>query len=239
MNPTDRHLDELSTSWTLLQQAQKGGEDRSRACAALVQRYQQVVRRYLAGALRHDPDAPQALDECEQECWVRLVEGRFAGANPQRGRFRNYLRAVLINLIHDHRRSRCRRDFADLGELDPETPPVSDEEYRDVYRFELLRRTLERLRDQDERTGQRFHEVLQARRAHPDESMEALAQRLSRPGEQTRNAGWVRITLYRARQRLCELLRQEVAGELTNPTPEAVDEELAELRLLAYCQQAG
>jgi RNA polymerase sigma-70 factor (ECF subfamily) len=239
MTPAGTHLDDLSTSWTLLQQAhQGGGAERTRATGELVRRYRSVVRRYLAGALRHDPDAAEALDECEQQCWARLVEGRFAGVNPQRGRFRDYLRVVLSNLVHDQRRAR-RQAPAALQEVDPEAPePVSDDEYRDMYRQELLERALQRLRGQDDQTGQSFFAVLLLRRDHPAESMDELARRLSTP-DQPRSAGWVRTTLFRARQRLGELLRQEVAGEVETPTREAVDEELAELRLLVYCQPAS
>jgi RNA polymerase sigma-70 factor (ECF subfamily) len=239
MQPAANHLSDLSTSWTLLIQAHQGAEaERKRARDTLIQRYRVVVRRYLGGALRHEPNAPTAVDDCEQECWKRLVEGRFQGANPQRGRFRDYLRAVLSNLVNDQRRQR-RQAPGELGEVaSPLAEPFSDDEYRKVYGAELLRRALERLRLQDEQTGQGFHAVLLTRRDHTEDSMEELARRLSQP-EQEQNANWVRQMLYRARRHLCELIRLEVAGELSNPTREAVDEELAELGLLVYCQEPG
>jgi hypothetical protein len=124
----------------------------------------------------------------------------------------------------------------DLGALDPPAPdPVSDEEYRNLCRSALLERALEQLRRQDQQKNQGFFTVLQARRNHPKASMEELAAQLSAGGP-GRTAGWVRTTLFRARQRFCELLRQEVARELDVPTSADVDEELADLGLLAYCQ---
>jgi RNA polymerase sigma factor (sigma-70 family) len=237
MSASGDHFDDLSTSWTLLRQAHQEGMDRLQARDALVRRYRTVVRRYLAGALRGEPDVSDAVDECEQRCWVRLVEGRFQGVSPQRGRFRDYLRVVLSNLVNDYRRERRQAPGELAGAEQVAAEPVSDEEYQRLYAGELLQRAMERLRRQDEQAGQGFHAVLQARRDHASESMEELARRLSRPGQE-RTAGWVRTTLFRARQRLGELLRQEVTGELETATREAVDEELAELGLLVYCQQA-
>jgi RNA polymerase sigma factor (sigma-70 family) len=233
------HFDDLSTSWTLLQKAHDSDTgERVAAQAILVQRYRGVVRRYLAGALRRSAalagrpgDLEDVLDECEQLCWIRLVEGRFAGVNPQQGRFRDYLRVVLGNLVHDWQRQKP------AGELpeDVQAPePVSDQEYREMCRHDLLERALERLRLQDEQSGQCFYQVLKARRDRPDDSMEELAHHLST--ERERTAGWVRTMVFRARQRLCELLRQDVASELDNPTREAVDAELAELGLLVFCK---
>jgi DNA-directed RNA polymerase specialized sigma24 family protein len=238
MSASGDHFDGLSTSWTLLQHAhEQGGPQSLQARDALVRRYRSVVRRYLAGALRGERDVSDAVDECEQRCWVRLVEGRFQSVTPDKGRFRYYLRVVLCNLVNDYRGER-RQAPVELGggELMAAEPP-NDQEYQRMYAGELLQRAMERLRLQDEQTGQGFHAALLARRDHAGESMEELARRLSRPGQQ-RTAGWVRTTLFRARQRLCELLRQEVASELTNPTHEAVDEELADIGLLVYCQQA-
>src|SRR5579884_2381001 len=125
------HFDDLSTSWTLLQQAhQDGGPERYQARDALVRRYRTVVRRYLAGALRYEPNAPDAIDECEQRCWARLVEGRFRGASPERGRFRDYLRVVLSNLVHDHKRERRQAPAELAGSELLTAEPVDDAEYR-------------------------------------------------------------------------------------------------------------
>jgi RNA polymerase sigma factor (sigma-70 family) len=220
-----------------LRQAHEVGADRSQARDALVCRYRPLVRRYLGGALRYRPEAPDAVDECEQRCWVRLVEGRFQGACPDKGRFRDYLRAVLSNLVNDYRRER-RQALPGLDEEPAQEEPVGADEYRRMYGLELLERAMDRLRRQDEQAGQSFHAALLVRRDQPGESMDELARRLSRPGQE-RTAGWVRTTLFRARQRLGELLRQEVAGELGVPTREAVEEELAELGLLVYCQQVS
>jgi hypothetical protein len=48
----------------------------------------------------------------------------------------------------------------------------------------------------------------------------------------------LRQTLRRARAMFADLLIVEVAQSLTEPTQEAIEEELGELNLLAYCQPA-
>jgi DNA-directed RNA polymerase specialized sigma24 family protein len=180
-----------------------------------------------------------------------LLEGRFEPVFDRRpeggnGRpaFRPYLLRVLNNLVQDHWR-RARRAPAELGEVDPEAPEsVSEEESRSLYVHQLLESLLAEIAAHDARTGRAFSRVLMARRDHPDASLEELARLLSVP-EQTRLEGWVATTLFRARNHLCELLRQRIAEELQPPTASGaaghlpteaeVDEELAELGLLRFC----
>src|SRR5262249_48006065 len=140
-------------------------------------------------------------------------------------------RKVLSNLVNSYLRDRSRAPEP-FDKLDPPAPdPVSDKEYLDLCRTAVLERALERLRRQEQRKDQGFFTVLQARRDHPEADMDELARQLSVDGL-ARTAGWVRTTLFRARQRLCELLRLEVARDLAVPTSAAVDEELADLGLL-------
>src|SRR5262245_15506525 len=238
-----QHFDDQSTSWTLIDGAHDpDAEVRYRAQALLIHRYDRVVRRYLAGALNRKLDnrdeIQEAIAECVQRCWKRLVEGRFQAVSPAKGRFRNYLQTVLSNLVISYLRERAGGP-APLGDLEPPAPdPVSDTEYRDLFRTALLGRAMEQLQRQDQQKDQGFFTLLRARRDHPEASMAELAGRLS-AGGQKRNENWVRVTLFRARQRLCELLRLEVALELDDRTTAAVDEELAEPGLLVYCQSAS
>jgi hypothetical protein len=49
-------------------------------------------------------------------------------------------------------------------------------------------------------------------------------------------AVWVRQVLLHARRRFEDLLVEEVAGSLEDPTPERVEQELIALDLLGYCR---
>jgi hypothetical protein len=51
-------------------------------------------------------------------------------------------------------------------------------------------------------------------------------------------AVWVRQVLLRARARFVAALTVEVAGSLADPAEDQVQQELAELGLLAYCRPA-
>jgi hypothetical protein len=111
-----------------------------------------------------------------------------------------------------------------------------EDEYDEMHRLHLVQRALEALERQSSALGQQCHTVLRLRMAQPDWSMEQIAQALSRDGV-SRTANWVKQQLFRGRERLCLLLRAEVASELQSARPEDIDEELAALRLLEYCQR--
>src|SRR5271165_5917650 len=99
----DAHLSEISTAWTLVGQAHGGtAEARLAAQAALFQRYRRAVYRYLQAALN---DA-HAADDVFQEFSLKFVRGDFRGADPERGRFRNFLKTSLSNMIVNRRKQR-------------------------------------------------------------------------------------------------------------------------------------
>ena len=71
----------------------------------MLQRYAGAVFRYLLGAVR-DADA---AEELSHEFAVRLLRGDFHRATPERGRFRDYLKTALINLVNDYFRNQQQR----------------------------------------------------------------------------------------------------------------------------------
>src|SRR5688572_2306994 len=91
-----RHLSHISTLWQDLLAAHSGGpEAASAAQQRLIQRYAPAALNYLRGALR-DADA---ADELFQEFALRFVRGDFKRVQPERGRFRDYLKTVLMHLV--------------------------------------------------------------------------------------------------------------------------------------------
>jgi RNA polymerase sigma-70 factor (ECF subfamily) len=233
MSDSGEHLSGQSTPWELLRQARDVLPAVQQAArTALLDRYGPLIRRYLGGAFRGRADQAEAIDECLQRFGVRLCEGAFDAVNPQRGRFRDYLKRSLRNLIVDYFREHAPSASAELSDV----PAPDDGEYDEMHRLHLVQRALTALERQSSALGQQCHTVLRLRMAQPDWSMEQLAAALSRDGE-SRTANWVKQQLFRGRERLCVLLRDEVASELESASPEDIEEELAALRLLEYCRR--
>jgi RNA polymerase sigma-70 factor (ECF subfamily) len=232
-NDVGEHLSGQSTPWELLRQARDQLPAVQHAArAALLERYGPLIRRYFGGAFRGRPDQQEAIDECLQRFGVRLCEGAFDTANPQRGRFRDYLKRSLRNLAVDYLREHASGPAAEL----PDLPVPDDGAYDEMHRLHLVQRALAALERQSTALGQQYHLVLRLRMAQPDWSMEQLAAALSQGGA-SRSANWVKQQLFRGRERLCVLLRAEVASELQSARAEDIEEELAALRLLEYCQR--
>src|SRR5262245_58725273 len=95
----DNHLSRMKTQWTALFEAHRpGGDAATRARCALLLRYHAAAYRYLLGTLR---DAA-AAEELAQDFAVRFLRGDFKQADPQRGRFRDFLKTSLRRLAIDH-----------------------------------------------------------------------------------------------------------------------------------------
>src|SRR5262245_66045622 len=105
-----QRLSQIATKWTLLARAHGGDADAEMAAqAALVERYKTAVYRYLLASVR-DLDA---ADELFQEFALRLVRGDFGKADPRRGRFRDYVKAALVNLANSHFRKLRKQPVSD------------------------------------------------------------------------------------------------------------------------------
>src|SRR5260370_14391835 len=97
MQPDDLNvpLSGISTMWTEMLQAHKDQGDAATATRRqLLLRYYGSVYRYLLGTVRD----PGAAEELCQEFAVRFLRGDFKGADPGRGRFRDFLKTGLRHL---------------------------------------------------------------------------------------------------------------------------------------------
>ena len=102
----NQRLSRMSTMWTMVFEAHGGEADAATAAmSGLVLRYSGVVYRYLLGAVR-DPDV---ASELSQELALRILRGAFRHADPNRGRFRDYLKTALIHLVDDYRAAQRSR----------------------------------------------------------------------------------------------------------------------------------
>lgn len=209
------------------------------AQTALMMRYGGAVHRYLLGALR-DPDAAEELD---QEFALRFLRGDFRNVDPSKGRFRDFVKRSLRNLMIDfHRRKRVRPRPIDSRalEISDEDPAPKDFERRFLksWRDELMSRAWEALHAGEVESGQPLHTVLRYRADHPEQHSPEMAESLSKLLGRTVSAGWVRQMLYVSRDRFLNHLIQEIEGSMENPTKEEVQEEMITLGLLEYCRPA-
>jgi RNA polymerase sigma-70 factor (ECF subfamily) len=230
--PTER-LSRIETHWSMLFQAHTGPVPEAQAaCRALMARYGGAAYRYLLGAVR---DADVA-DDLTQEFALRFLRGDFQRADPERGRFRDYLKTALIHLVRDYWRARQRWPGA-MGH-EPAAPdvPAPDPErgFLHVWRQELLAKTWNALAE----LNPAAHTALRLRVHNPEMPSAQLAERLAAQLGKPVNAAWVRKTLQRAHHRFAALLLDEVARSLPAATPQGLRRELENLDLLRYCRTA-
>jgi RNA polymerase sigma factor (sigma-70 family) len=226
-------LTEILTQWDEVRAAQVGQvEEVQNARAALLQRYGGAVRRYLLAALKD----PAAADELSQEFALALLEGKIQRADPQQGRFRDYLKGMLFHLVRQYRRRQKKQAFATGPELDEQVDPrtaESEQLFDQSWRDELLARSWAGLAE----AQPSYFTILHFRAAHPDMPVEQMLAELSPQVGKALTAANVRQILHRARKVFADVLLQEVAQSLTQPTLAAVQQELSDLELASYFRE--
>jgi RNA polymerase sigma factor (sigma-70 family) len=204
----------------------------------LLERYGGAVHRYLLGALR-DADA---ADELAQEFALRFLRGDFRRANPDRGRFRDFVKTAVFRLVVHHQRRRHKQPLAlRSGMPEPAAGPVpdaSEEAFVRSWRDELLARAWTALQQVEGQTGQPCYTVLRFRADHPDLSSAQIAQELGRQLGKSLSTVAVRQLLHRAREKFGDLLLDEILQSLAQPTAQQLEQELIDLNLLDYCKPA-
>ncbi|TWU08289.1 RNA polymerase sigma factor [Stieleria varia] len=227
-------LSQIQTNWA---EVFRANDDQSsgfsNAQHEMLLRYAGAVYRYLLSAVRD----PNIADELAQEFALKVVRGDFRNADPQRGRFRDFVKRSLFNLVTDFHRKRQKQSISLGTEVETlawqPTEPFS-RTFDENWRIEILNRTWKALDEADVASKSCYSAVLKQRAQNPDLDSNALAERVSTELGCERNAAWVRQTLHRARSRFCQLLRIEVGKTLGSHNDDEIDEELASLRLLKY-----
>lgn len=231
-------LSRISTQWSALLQAHADDEDDAQSAQRLLlERYGGAVHRYLLAIVR---DADIA-DELGQDFAVRFLRGDFRSANPERGRFRDFLKTSLRRLVIDrHRRLQQQPRPVSIEGAEPagadEFLAELDRQFIDSWRNELLARAWEQLGFFELSSGSPFHTVLRLRTEHPDLRSADLAERLSDILERSMTPAATRQLLHRAREKFAELLLAEVSESLAGGARDDLDDELLELGLLEYCR---
>jgi DNA-directed RNA polymerase specialized sigma24 family protein len=236
---SNHQLNLISTKWSLVYRAHHGSvEGANSARRQLLDRYGGAACRYLRKVL---PD-PDSAEEVFQEFALRLVHGKLGGANPQRGRFRNFLKGTLFHLIadyHKHQRQWPGPLPADDAALAAHSEGVdADRQFTESWRDELLARAWAGLAALEAATGQAVYAVLRFRADHPEMRSPQMAEHFTAKLGRPFTPAGVRQALHRAREKFADLLVDEVTHSLGNATAEELEEELVDLGLLDYCQPA-
>jgi len=241
MNDDDLHLSRIQTAWSVVRQAHGDHTAVQSAQQALLDRYGGALRRYALAALRDE----DAADEVFQEFALRFVRGDFGNADPERGRFRAFVKTIVYRLIVDYQRRSKKRlregalhsnvaePQADAGEA-----PLSEADFKTSWRDELLARCWQRLAAGEAQSGKPYHTVLRYRVDHAELRSPELAAGLTEKLGKPVNAGAARVLLHRAREAFAELLLDEVLQSLADGSLDEAEEELIELDLLEYCRPA-
>ncbi|HEV3142998.1 MAG TPA: sigma-70 family RNA polymerase sigma factor [Gemmataceae bacterium] len=228
------HLSRITTLWSAVcpTRAPTADEQIEGHCRLLKQ-YQAAVYAYLLGAVRN----ADVADELFQEFALRVVRGDFSKTNPERGRFRDYLRTALIHLITDYYRERNawpKRLAENAAASAVEAPAAKESDFIQHWRDEILERTWQALAE----AQPTYHAVLLFRVQNPDVPSPQMAAELSRHLGKPMEADGVRKALQRAHAKFADLLLDEVAASLGGPTNAELEAELRELDLLRYCRPA-
>jgi DNA-directed RNA polymerase specialized sigma24 family protein len=212
-------LSDIPTKWALIliahsRESAAPGEapiDTTQAMEELIGRYHDAVGRYLKLKVRDQ----HLADEVAQEFWTKLIAGKLSGADPSKGRFRDYLRKVQ------------QLPPGDL--LDPSS---TDEEFDHVWRETVMKRVVLRLQTYEAVTPKnRYATVLGLRMEHPDAPIEELAAKLGTQLKARVTPEAFRKTLQRARSKYMELLLAELRETIHPAEPEDIEAEMYDLGL--------
>lgn len=225
-------FDAQPTRWSVIQRAH--GESLAGGAEArqyLVMRYSPAIRRYVRAITRDE----HLADEISQDVMVRLLQGDFAGADPQKGRFRDLLKVAVRNMVRNlWSKQKVRRtvDY-DLDLNADDANNETDTAWTESWRDQVLSLAWSQLENyQQNHEGSVAYSILKLRTDDPDCSSEELAERLSQEIGKPVRADQARQQLRRARVRFAELLVAEVADAINVTTPERLEDELAQLQLL-------
>lgn len=234
-------LSRIVTRWSVVYEAHRGSRLATEAQVELLERYAGAIHRYLGAALRDD----HAADELGQEFALRFIRGDFRNVDPERGRFRDYVKTVLFRMVANYHKERARSPHAlEYDVADPLTCSGADEDresaFVDSWRRELLERAWQALAVLERTQGKPYCSLLRLRADDPDGELTSgqMALILGSQSGRKLTADGVRKTLQRAREKFAELLFEDVVHSLRKPTPQLLEQELRELGLLGYCRAA-
>ena len=227
-----------TTRWSLVRRA-AGPDDREarQALAELCEAYWYPLYAFIRRSGQRPPEA----EDLTQGFFARLVEkATFASADPARGRLRTFLLTCVRNFLSDeHDRARAEKrgaalltsfDAADAEQryaAEPADDLSPDRLFQRRWAMAVLDQSLHLLGEEFAAQGKA--ELFAALRpflgfgSGPEKRYDELAPTLGVP------VGTLKNQVFRLRERWRELLFEQVAATLENPTPEEIKAELSEL----------
>lgn len=227
-----------TTNWSMVRRAgELGGPDAAAALSSLCQAYWYPLYAYFrrCGRTSHDSE------DLTQGLFARLLARNTLGAaDPERGRLRSFLLACAQNFLADQydRDSAQKRGAAFLVTFDsshaeelygrePQDSLAPDRLFQRRWALTVLDYSLELLRSEYADRGQ-AELFLHLRPflgfgSDPEKHYEEIAAQLDVP------VGTLKNRVFRMRERWRELLFEQVARTLDDPTPDDIKGELAEL----------
>ena len=233
-------LSQIETLWSVVHQAHQTDEAAARdAQRKLLKQYGNAIQRYLKTKIRDSA----VVDDIYQDFAIKFVRGDFHKASPEIGRFRTFIRTVLFRQIADYYRIRSRRGDVqlDVEVFEPsaeQDDDARDEQFAQVWRDEMLKKAWDSLYDLEAETGKAWYTVLQTRVNNPQMRSADLACAMSEKLDKAISSANVRVLLHRAREKFSVLLIEAISNSLESNSADQIEEELADLQLLEYCQAA-
>jgi hypothetical protein len=175
-----------------------------------------------------------------------MLKGVFARWTPGNGKFRFYLKKVVLNealqQLRKRRNRRLERQVEDLAVLaERGSCEGPNDVWLGLYRQAVLEAALKSLRSyQEQHPGNVFHTLIGMLTgdlsgevgASSDETSDAkLAERLGQMTGRNYTVANLAQQKRRARQKLAEFLASEVRATLGDPTPNELEDELRHLGL--------
>jgi RNA polymerase sigma-70 factor (ECF subfamily) len=227
-----------TTRWSLVRLAAGGDDTAARAAlSGLCEAYWYPVYAFI----RRSGHSPHDAEDLTQGFFADILERRaFASADPSRGRLRSFLLACLCHYLRDeHVRATAQKRGAHLLTSfdgtwaedryghEPADHLTPDRLYQRRWAVTVLEHSLQLLSEEFAALGKaKLFETLRpflGFDSGPEPSCEAAAAVLAMP------EGTVRSHLHRLRIRWREMLFEQVAMTLEEPSAEAIKAELSEL----------
>jgi hypothetical protein len=199
-----------------------------------VMRYAPAVRRYVGALVTNPHDSEDVV----QDFLLQAVRRPFTPEQIRRGRFRDYLKAVLRNaaLTHFRRRARTPSPVTDhVAFIAAEVDDAADREWLAEWRGCLLRRAWQALELHEQSAPQGLaYTTLRLTADHPQEPSASLAERASAIAGRSVGVDAFRKQLSRARRHFAQLIIEEIRLTLEDGSTEDVVEELGDLGLMEF-----